>query len=116
MARFAICMNLIREPKILLLDEPFSALDVENRKRLRREMKTLKEKLGLSIVHVTHDLGEALSHADEVLPIVRGRITPGVVEVLVEGRPGRGCSVAHPYGGKIAGALKISDYLGNGCV
>jgi len=78
--RCAICQNLVREPKILLMDEPFSALDVENRRRLRHEMNPLKEKLNLPIIHVTHDLGEALYLGDEVLTIVKGKIDPRWLE------------------------------------
>ena len=74
--RCAICQNLVREPRVLLLDEPFSALDAENRRKLRREVRELKETLGLPIVHVTHDLREALCLGDAVLPIVRGEVLP----------------------------------------
>jgi molybdate transport system ATP-binding protein len=73
--RCAICQNLVTKPKVLLLDEPFSALDVENRRMLRKKMKALKEELSLPIIHVTHDLDEALYLADEVLPIVHGRVS-----------------------------------------
>ena len=72
--RCAICQNLARKPRVLLLDEPFSALDLENRRRLRRELKALKEKLSIPIIHVTHDLNEALYLGDEVLPMVKGRL------------------------------------------
>ncbi len=74
--RCAICQNLVRKPRVLLLDEPFSALDVENRRMLRKKIKSLKEELSLPIIHVTHDLDEALFLGDEVLPIVRGRVSP----------------------------------------
>ena len=72
--RCAICQNLARKPRVLLLDEPFSALDLENRRRLRRELKALKEKLSIPIIHVTHDLNEALYLGDEVLPMVKGKL------------------------------------------
>ena len=72
--RCAICQNLARKPRVLLLDEPFSALDLENRRRLRRELKALKEKLSIPIIHVTHDLNEALYLGDEVLSMVEGRL------------------------------------------
>ena len=58
--RCAICQNLVRKPDLLLLDEPFSALDVENRRKLRREIKDLKGRLAIPVIHVTHDLHEAL--------------------------------------------------------
>ena len=72
--RCAICQNLARKPRVLLLDEPFSALDLENRRRLRRELKTLKKRLSIPIIHVTHDLNEALYLGDEVLSMVEGRL------------------------------------------
>jgi len=74
--RCAICQNLVRRPKVLLLDEPFSALDVENRRRLRKELKALKEELSIPIIHVTHDLNEALVLGDDIVSVVRGKMAP----------------------------------------
>ena len=74
--RCAICQNLVRRPKVLLLDEPFSALDVENRRKLRKELKALKEELSIPIIHVTHDLNEALLLGDDIISIVRGKLAP----------------------------------------
>ncbi|MFC1580513.1 ATP-binding cassette domain-containing protein [Thermodesulfobacteriota bacterium] len=74
--RCAICQNLARKPKVLLLDEPFSALDAENRRKLRRELKDLKEDLSIPIIHVTHDLNEALVLGDDILSIVLGKMAP----------------------------------------
>lgn len=74
--RCAICQNLARNPGILLLDEPFSALDVENRRKLRRELKALKKKLSIPMIHVTHDMNEAMVLGDNILSIVRGKIVP----------------------------------------
>lgn len=73
--RAAICQNLARRPQVLLLDEPFSALDGEIRRKLRRELKALKDRLSLPMIHVTHDLVEALFLADEILSLVKGRIS-----------------------------------------
>jgi molybdate transport system ATP-binding protein len=88
--RCAICQNLAKKPRILLLDEPFSALDVENRRKLRRELKALKVELSLPIIHVTHDLDEALYLGDEVLPLVEGVLTPHWLERLLEETGTRG--------------------------
>lgn len=74
--RSAICQNLARRPRVLLLDEPFSALDAENRRRLRRELKVLKTQWSLPMVHVTHDLTEALFLGDDILSLVKGRMDP----------------------------------------
>lgn len=74
--RCAICQNLARRPQVLLLDEPFSALDLPIRKKLRQELKLLKKGLSFPMVYVTHDLPEALFLGDNVLPIVGGKIVP----------------------------------------
>lgn len=74
--RCAICQNLARRPRILLLDEPFSALDAVTRKNLRTELKQLRGDLHIPIIHVTHDISEATQLGDELLPIVQGRIVP----------------------------------------
>jgi molybdate transport system ATP-binding protein len=72
--RCAICQALARRPQVLLLDEPFSALDVITRRMLRDELKALKGTLSLPIVYVTHDINEALFLADDILPVVEGKI------------------------------------------
>ncbi len=74
--RCAICQNLARKPRVLLLDEPFSALDAVTRKTLRMEIKQLKGELCIPIIHVTHDISEATQLGDELMPIVQGRIVP----------------------------------------
>lgn len=74
--RAAFCQALAREPVLLLLDEPFSALDIGTRTTLRKELKDLKGDLGIPILHVTHDLGEAEYLGDRILPVVEGRICP----------------------------------------
>jgi molybdate transport system ATP-binding protein len=72
--RGALCQALARRPRVLLLDEPFSALDLVTRRKLQEELRALKTELAIPIIHVTHDLNEALFLADELLPLVRGRI------------------------------------------
>lgn len=72
--RTAICQALARGPSVLLMDEPFSALDALTRRNLREELKSLKNELEIPIIHVTHDIREALYLGDEVLPIVQGKV------------------------------------------
>jgi molybdate transport system ATP-binding protein len=72
--RCAICQALAREPRMLLLDEPFSALDVFTRRDLRDELRQMKEELSIPIVYVTHDVNEALYLADDIVPLVEGRV------------------------------------------
>lgn len=78
--RAAFCQALARDPSLLLLDEPFSALDAATRETLRHELRDLKQTLDIPIIHVTHDLGEARFLGDAILPVVNGRITPEWLE------------------------------------
>ncbi|TAL29590.1 MAG: ATP-binding cassette domain-containing protein [Spirochaetes bacterium] len=75
--RCAICQAMARRPQVLLLDEPFSALDAMTRRVLREELKNLKGRFSFPIVYVTHDVNEALYLADEMLPVVQGKTDEG---------------------------------------
>ncbi len=75
--RTALAQALARNPEVLLLDEPFSALDVVTRQKLREELKSLKGSLFVPVVLVTHDLMEARLLADEMLPLNHGKSAPG---------------------------------------
>jgi iron(III) transport system ATP-binding protein len=72
--RIALARALAPEPKVLLLDEPFTALDAGLRVRLRQEVKELLESIGTTSVMVTHDQEEALSIAQQVAVMRHGRI------------------------------------------
>ncbi len=72
--RVALARALAIEPRILLLDEPFGALDAKVRKDLRRWLRELHQRLGLTSVFVTHDQEEALELADRVVVMRDGRI------------------------------------------
>jgi NitT/TauT family transport system ATP-binding protein len=65
--RVAIARALAVDPKIILMDEPFAALDLNTRRRLRAEVVSIWEKTGKTIVFVTHDIDEALVLADRVI-------------------------------------------------
>lgn len=88
--RCAICQALARQPRLLLLDEPFSALDVVTRRGLREELKSLKGKLSCPVIYVTHDINEALFLADEILPVVDGKIDRGWMQRTITREPGEG--------------------------
>jgi sulfate/thiosulfate transport system ATP-binding protein len=81
--RVALARALAIEPQILLLDEPFGALDAKVRKDLRRWLRRLHREMGLTSVFVTHDQEEALDLADRVVVMNKGRIeqvgAPGAV-------------------------------------
>jgi len=72
--RVALARALAVEPRVLLLDEPFGALDARVRKELRRWLRRLHDDLGLTSVFVTHDQDEALELADRVVLMSQGRI------------------------------------------
>lgn len=72
--RVALARALAPSPLLLLLDEPLSALDAKVRARLRGEMKALQRRLGITSIMVTHDQEEALSMADRIVVMDRGRI------------------------------------------
>lgn len=82
--RVALARALMRKPKILLLDEPFAALDLPTRKTLRAELKELRRKFNIPLVLVTHDLTEALAMADRLLIYDQGRIIQqGTVQEII---------------------------------
>lgn len=70
--RVAIARALVKQPKILLLDEPFSNLDARLRIELRDEIRSLQKKVGITTVFVTHDQEEAMSISDRILLMNRG--------------------------------------------
>lgn len=72
--RVALAQALARNPKVLLLDEPFSALDIVSRRKLRHELKKLKQEFSMPIIHITHDPEEAEYLADSLLPVVQGHV------------------------------------------
>ncbi len=72
--RIALARALAIEPKVLLLDEPFGALDAKVRKDLRRWLRQLHDEMGLTSIFVTHDQEEALELADRVAVMSEGRI------------------------------------------
>jgi ABC-type Fe3+/spermidine/putrescine transport system ATPase subunit/ABC-type sulfate transport system permease component len=72
--RVALARALVRPARLLLLDEPFSALDAPLRARLRREMLALQNEIGVTTILVTHDPAEAAMLADEILVFENGRV------------------------------------------
>lgn len=72
--RVALARALAYEPSVLLLDEPFGALDVKIRGKLRRSLKAIQRELGITTVLVTHDQEEAFELADRIAVVERGRI------------------------------------------
>jgi putative spermidine/putrescine transport system ATP-binding protein len=81
--RVALARALAIEPRVLLLDEPLSALDAKVRLQLREQIRTLQQRLGITTLFVTHDQEEALSMADRVGVMRQGKLeqiaTPDVL-------------------------------------
>jgi len=81
--RVALGRAIIRKPDIYLLDEPLSNLDADLRHRMRRELVDIQRKLGTTTVYVTHDQTEALTMADRLIVIDKGKIRQiGTVEEI----------------------------------
>jgi putrescine transport system ATP-binding protein len=72
--RVALARCIAKQPKVLLLDEPMAALDRGLRERTRFELKSLRERLGISFVVVTHDQEDAMTMADRVAVMDRGQV------------------------------------------
>jgi sulfonate transport system ATP-binding protein len=75
--RVALAQSLINEPRILLMDEPFSALDVQTRTLMENELLALWADTGASVVFITHDLEEAIALGDRVFVMTAG---PGTIK------------------------------------
>ena len=83
--RVALARALAVEPKVLLLDEPFGALDAKVRKDLRRWLRRLHDELHITTVFVTHDQEEAMEVADRIVVMDRGQVAQvGTVDALYE--------------------------------
>ncbi len=83
----ALARALAIEPKVLLLDEPFGALDAKVRKELRGWLRGLHERLGLTTVFVTHDQDEALELGDAVAVMNEGRIEQIAAPAVLRAKP-----------------------------
>lgn len=74
MQRIAIARAIVNKPRILLLDEPLSALDLKLRKSMRLELRELQRKLGITFIFVTHDQEEAMVMSDRIVVMNQGKI------------------------------------------
>ncbi|MDO4906793.1 sulfate/molybdate ABC transporter ATP-binding protein [Neisseria sp.] len=75
--RTALARTLIVQPKLLLLDEPFSALDADLRRHTRRELLQLQQQSGIPMILITHDAADAEALGDEIRRIENGRLHGG---------------------------------------
>ncbi len=95
--RVAVARALAREPQVLLLDEPFSAVDRATRQRLYRELAELRRELAMPVILVTHDLDEAMMLADRMCVLHQGRTLQSGDPYAVMTRP-ETVEVAHLVG------------------
>lgn len=72
--RVALARSLVLEPKVLLLDEPLSALDPKLRRQMRHELKLIQRRVGIAFLFITHDQEEALSMSDHIAVMNKGRL------------------------------------------
>lgn len=70
--RVAIARALINNPKVLLLDEPLGALDLQLRRQMQHELKRLQKKLGITFIYITHDQEEAINMSDKIVVMKDG--------------------------------------------
>ncbi|MCA9914956.1 MAG: ABC transporter ATP-binding protein, partial [Anaerolineae bacterium] len=72
--RVALARALVNEPRVLLLDEPLGALDLALRRQMQTELKAMQQDLGITFIFVTHDQDEAMSMANRVAVLDKGRL------------------------------------------
>jgi len=85
--RVALGRAIIAETPVCLMDEPLSNLDAQLRQEMRREIRALQQKLGITMVYVTHDQTEAMSMADQVVLLNAGRIEQDAAPADLYARP-----------------------------
>jgi len=86
--RVALARALAPSPELLLLDEPLSALDAKLRTILRREIRRIQKKLGITTIYVTHDQDEALSISDRIILLNSGRVEQEGTPWEIYNKPG----------------------------
>jgi putative spermidine/putrescine transport system ATP-binding protein len=108
--RVALARALITNPRVLLLDEPLSALDEFLRLKMRGELKKLQSELGITFIHVTHTQPEAIALADMVVVMNQGAIEQAATPRQVYAEP-RTPYVARFMGGQnvLSGAVQATD-------
>ncbi len=109
--RVAIARAIVNQPKVVLLDEPLSALDLKLRTEMQYELRALQQKLGITFVFVTHDQEEALAMSDWIFIINDGEIVQSGTPVDIYDEP-INRFVANFIGeSNIVSGIMIDDYL-----
>jgi sn-glycerol 3-phosphate transport system ATP-binding protein len=85
--RVALARAVVAEAPVCLMDEPLSNLDAKLRAEMRREIRALQQRLGITMVYVTHDQAEAMSMADQVVLLNEGRVEQDATPAELYARP-----------------------------
>ncbi|MDR1521775.1 MAG: ABC transporter ATP-binding protein [Streptococcaceae bacterium] len=109
--RVAIARALVNEPKVLLLDEPLSALDLKLRTQMQYELRELQQQLGITFVFVTHDQEEALAMSDWIFVINDGKIVQNGTPVDIYDEPINHFVADFIGESNIVDGIMIDDYL-----
>ena len=88
--RVAIARALAVEPKVMLLDEPLSALDLKLRQHMRAELRAIQKRTNVTFIYITHDQGEALAMSDRVAVMSHGRLQQVATPQEIYNRPANG--------------------------
>jgi spermidine/putrescine transport system ATP-binding protein len=100
--RVALARALVNKPRVLLLDEPLGALDLKLRRQMQLELKAIQHDVGITFIHVTHDQEEAMTMADSIAVMNKGRVEQlGPPSELYE----------RPQTAFVAGFLGVSNLL-----
>lgn len=105
--RVAVARAIVNEPKLLLLDEPLSALDLKLRQKMQSELRNLQKKLGMTFVFVTHDQDEALSLSDRIAVMNHGVIEQVGTPEAIYRRP------ESPF---VAGFVGAANFFNGNCL
>jgi iron(III) transport system ATP-binding protein len=105
--RVALARAIVRRPRLLLLDEPLSNLDVRLREQMQHELVDLVRRLGVTTVHVTHDQAEALAMADRVAVMIEGRIAQLDAPATLYARPASGAVATFIGSGSLLAATIV---------
>jgi spermidine/putrescine transport system ATP-binding protein len=109
--RVAIARALVNEPEVLLLDEPLGALDLQLRKEMQLELKTMQKRLGITFIYVTHDQEEALTMSDTVVVMNQGQIQQIGTPETVYNEPVNSFVAGFIGESNIVGGIMLEDFL-----
>jgi multiple sugar transport system ATP-binding protein len=105
--RTAVGRAIVRDPRLFLLDEPLSNLDFQLRNQMRGEIKSLQRRLGKTMIYVTHDQTEAMTMADQLVVLEKGRIMQQGTPDQVYHRP------ANVFTARFIGSPPINIFYGH---